>query len=162
MPRPEKYSSTISSGDVTSLAPCLISSFVPIEFTESMFPGITKTSLPCSKAKSTVIIVPLFGLASTTKTPLQIPLIILFRAGKLFLSGLVPSGYSEIIAPPVLIISFASFIFSGGKIVSNPFPKTAIVFLLAFTAPKCAQESIPLASPLTILNPSFDKLYAKF
>lgn len=127
-----------------------------------MFPGITKTSLPCSKAKSTVIIVPLFGLASTTKTPLQIPLIILFRAGKLFLSGLVPSGYSEIIAPPVLIISFASFIFSGGKIVSNPFPKTAIVFLLAFTAPKCAQESIPLASPLTILNPSFDKLYAKF
>ena len=70
----------------------------------SISPGIAKTSLPCSKANSTVLIVPLFFLASTTTTPFAIPLIILFLAGKFILSGFVPIGYSDIIAPFVFNI----------------------------------------------------------
>ena len=53
-----------------------------------MFPGTANTSFPCSSAKSTVINVPLLALASITKTALLNPLIILFRAGKLFFLAL--------------------------------------------------------------------------
>lgn len=64
-----------------------------------MFPGTTYTSFPCSNAKSTVIRVPLFCLASTTITPSEIPLIILFLAGKFLAIGFVPTIYSDIITP---------------------------------------------------------------
>ena len=68
------------------------------------FRGTMKTSLPCSNAKSTVINVPLFFFASTTNNPSDIPLIILFLAGKFIFSGFVPIGYSDIIAPLFLRI----------------------------------------------------------
>ena len=54
---------------------------------------------PCSSAKSTVIRVPLLGAASTTITPSDNPLTILFLAGKLLGNGFSPTGYSEIISP---------------------------------------------------------------
>ena len=75
-----------------------------LNFLNLYFRGIKKTSLPCSNAKSTVINVPLFFFASTTNNPFDIPLIILFLAGKFIFSGLVPIGYSEIIAPFVFKI----------------------------------------------------------
>ena len=79
-----------------------------------MLPGTINTFFPCSNAKSTVIKVPLFFLASTTITPLLKPLIILFLAGKLLLSGFVPKGYSEIIAPSKFKIFLAKYLFSLG------------------------------------------------
>ena len=105
--------------------------FVPTEFIELIFPGTTKTSLPCSNAKSTVISVPLFSFASITIIPELIPLIILFLAGKVNLLGLVPQGYSEIIAPPNEIIFLDNSLFSLGYTISNPVPTTAIGFPLS-------------------------------
>ena len=71
---------------------------------------MTSTSLPCSKAKSTVIKVPLFFFASTTMIFLLNPLIILFLSGKFIFSGLVPNGNSEIIAPLFSKIGFANLV----------------------------------------------------
>lgn len=95
----------MSSTQVTGIAHCLISSFVLYELSLVILPGIQNISLPCSSPKSTVIRVPLFLLASTTKIPSDNALIILFLAGKCILSGFAFSSYSVIIAPPFFIIS---------------------------------------------------------
>ena len=79
-----------------------------------MFPGIAYIFFPCSKAKSTVISVPLFCFASTTNAPVEIPLIIRFLAGNVYLLGLVPAGYSDINKPLFFITSFSNNLFSGG------------------------------------------------
>ena len=76
-----------------------------------MFPGTAKTSFPCSNAIFAVITAPLFSPASTTKTPSDKPLIILFLCGKFSLFGFVPLGYSEIIYPPVFKMYFANSLF---------------------------------------------------
>src|SRR5699024_10199771 len=125
-----------------------------------IFPGIAYTFLPWSNAYPTVIIVPLLFFASTTKTPSESPLIILFLTGKWSLSGLLPNGYSVIIAPPLTIICLYNSTFSGGYTVSNPHPSTAIVFPPAPIAPLCEYVSIPLANPLTMHTPSFARSYA--
>ena len=88
---------------------------------------MAKTSFPCSRAIFAVIIAPLFSPASTTKTPSDNPLIILFLSGKCSFNGFVPLGYSEIIHPPVFKIHFASSLFCVGYNLSIPHPKTAIV-----------------------------------
>ena len=55
-----------------------------------------------------IYVVPLFSFSASTTTNLSDrALIILFLAGKLFLNGLVPTIYSEIIHPPLFIILFA-------------------------------------------------------
>ena len=79
----------MSSIFVTIFAPCFINSFVPFEFLFVIFPGIANTSFPCSNAWSTVINVPLFSFASTTKTPSDSPLINRFLAGKFNFSALM-------------------------------------------------------------------------
>ena len=101
--------SNISLYDVTRIAPSLISSLHPSLSFLFISPGIAYTSFPCSIAKSAVISAPLFLVASTTNTPFEIPLIILFLCGKCNLSGFVPIEYSEIIHPPDFIIFFANF-----------------------------------------------------
>ena len=117
-------------------------------------------------------------LASTTNTPIDNALIILFLCGKCIFSGLVPIGYSEIIQPPDFIIFLANSILSFGYILSIPLPRTAIVrpilklfnntfSLFTFCiAPICAHVSIPIAKPLIILIPcllnSLEILYAVF
>ena len=94
-----------SSTHVTGIAPCFISSFVLYELSLVILPGIQNISFPCSNPKSTVINVPLFLLASTTKIPSDNALIILLRAGKCILSGFAFDSYSVITAPPFFIIS---------------------------------------------------------
>ena len=84
---------------VTILAPCFINSFVPSVFILVISPGTAYTFFPWSSAKSTVIWLPLFFLASITSTPSERALIILFRAGNVYLLGRVPISYSEIINP---------------------------------------------------------------
>ena len=48
------------------------------EFSEFIFPGSAKMSLPCSRASCAVISAPLFISPSTTRVPMLIPLMILF------------------------------------------------------------------------------------
>ncbi len=98
-PSPDLNSSSMSWADSTSLAPCLISAWQPLDCGECIEPGTAKTSRPCSAARRAVIREPLCSEASTTKQPLLSPLIIRFRLGKLPASGGVPSGNSDTIAP---------------------------------------------------------------
>lgn len=165
------YYSKISLTFVTILAPSKIKLFVPKLCGLLILPGIAKTSLPCSKATFAVIIAPLFLPASTTKTPSDKPLIILFLFGKFSLFGFVPFGYSEIIQPPVFKIDFAKSLFWDGYNLSIPHPKTAIVFPMRVsfwiffdktcTLPRWAYVSIPKARPLMILKPFKDNFFEK-
>lgn len=74
---------------VIILAPSFINSLQPSLCSLVISPGKAKTSFPCSSAKSAVIKAPLILLASTTNTPFDNPLIILFLLGKFNFSGLV-------------------------------------------------------------------------
>lgn len=149
----------ISSIFVYGIAPSFIKLLVPSEFKLVIFPGTAYTSFPCSNAKSAVIKLPLFFFASTTITPVDIPLIILFLFGKCNLSGFEPNSYSVIINPFLYIISFAKFIFLDGYITFIPEPNTAIV--LPF-APICACVSIPIANPLIVFILFLANSFASF
>ncbi len=65
-----------------------------------MEPGMAYTSRPCSAASRAVISEPLAGLASTTSTPSESPLMMRLRRGKFTGSGGLSSGSSETSAPP--------------------------------------------------------------
>ena len=140
----------MSSQVATSLAPCLISVLGVHEFLLVTFPGTANRSRFCSAAHRAVTRVPEFSLASTTRTATLSPLRIRFRRGKFCGAGNVPMGFSVTIAPPPASISSASFLFSFGYTTSMPVPQTATVGMRAASAPRCAQESIPRAIPLTI------------
>jgi hypothetical protein len=58
--------------------------------------------------------VPLYSAASTTSTPSDIPLMMRLRMGKFCGAGNVPSGNSDIKAPPVARICSARRVFSFG------------------------------------------------
>ena len=77
------------------------------------FRELQKTSRFCSNANAAVIFAPLFFRASVTTMPMDKPLIMRLRMGKLLTSGFTPRGNSETKAP-LFVISSASFLFSGG------------------------------------------------
>ena len=62
---------------------------------------------------SAVIKLPLFSLASTTKTPSDSPLIMRFLCGKFAFIGVVPIGNSEIIPPFSIMDRYSSMLFAG-------------------------------------------------
>src|SRR5438876_3779443 len=93
-------SSHTSSHVATSFAPCLMSVFGPQEFLFVTFPGTAKTSRFCSSAQREVMRVPLYSAASTTRTPMAIPLMMRLRIGKFCGAGNVSNANSEISAPP--------------------------------------------------------------
>src|SRR6267143_906671 len=101
-------SSQTSSQVATSFAPCLISVFGPQEFLLVTLPGTAYTSRFCSRAQREVMRVPLYSAASTTSTPTDMPLMIRLRMGKFCGAGKVPTGNSEISAPPKATICSAS------------------------------------------------------
>ena len=107
-------SSHTSSQVATSLAPCLISVFGPQEFLLVTLPGTAKTSRFCSRAQRAVMRVPLYSAASTTSTPIDIPLMMRLRIGKFWGAAKVPRGNSVISAPPNARICSASRVFSFG------------------------------------------------
>src|ERR1700732_2354914 len=80
--------------------------------------------------------VPLHSAASTASTPADMPLMIRLRMGKFCGAGKVPTGNSEISAPPRATICSASRMFSLGYLMSIPVPRTATVFPLAAMAPR--------------------------
>ena len=84
----------------TILAPSRINLFVPRQPGAWMLPGTANTSRFCSRAHLAVMRVPLYSAASTTSTPIDIPLMILFRIGKFCGAANVPIGNSETRAPP--------------------------------------------------------------
>jgi len=100
---------------------------VPSENTLFILPGTAYIFFPSSKAKSTVINVPLFSFASTTIIPLAKALIILFLFGKLIGFAVSSIEYSLIKSPLFFTISFARSMFSKGYMLLNPEPNTAIV-----------------------------------
>jgi len=75
-----------------------------------------------------VIRVPLYSAASTTKTPIDMPLMMRLRFGKFCGAANVPTGNSAIRAPPKERICSASHVFSFGYETSTPVPNTATVF----------------------------------
>ncbi len=85
-------SSHTSSHVATSLAPCLMSVFGPQEFLLVTLPGTAKTSRFCSSAQRAVMRVPLYSAASTTSTPIDMPLMMRLRIGKFCGAANVPSG----------------------------------------------------------------------
>src|SRR3989344_5758983 len=72
------YSVNMAEESVTTFAPLAISWFGPFDFEEKIEPGTAKTSRFWSKAHLAVISDPLLSSASTTSTPLDSPLMILF------------------------------------------------------------------------------------
>src|ERR1700675_3804632 len=150
---PAGSSSHTSSHVATSFAPCLIRVFGPQEFLLVTLPGTAYTSRFCSRAQREVMRVPLYSAASTTSTPADIPLIIRLRMGKFCGAGKVPTGNSEISAPPRATICSASRVFSLGYMTSIPVPRAATVFPLAAMAPRCDAVSMPRAMPLMITSP---------
>src|SRR5271166_6391669 len=81
-------------------APCLINVLGPQESLLVTLPGTANTSRPCSSAQRAVTRVPLNSPASSTRTPMAMPLIIRLRMGKFCGAGNVPRGNSVRIAPP--------------------------------------------------------------
>ncbi len=78
---------------------------------------------------------PLEGLASTTSTPNDKPLMILLRRGKLLACGGQSSGSSETSAPPCSMICAASRTCRRGYRHCKPVPSTAIVLPPPSSAP---------------------------
>ena len=76
-----------------------MSLLVPVLFTELILPGMEKTSLPDSSARRAVIIAPLLMGASTTSTPNERPLMILFLRGKFCGLGGLFGGSSDTTSP---------------------------------------------------------------
>ena len=72
----------------------------PQEFLLVTLPGTAKTSRFCSRAQRDVILVPLYSAASTTSTPIEMPLMMRLRMGKFCGAAKVFMGNSEIRAPP--------------------------------------------------------------
>ena len=83
------------------------------------------------------------------------------RATKFCLKLGVPSGYSDMITPPDVIIVRASCVFDAGNILSRPFASTAMCIPPARTAALWAAASTPRARPLTIVTPFEAKSHAK-
>jgi hypothetical protein len=72
-------SSQTSPHVAVSLAPCLIRVFGPCEFLLVTLPGTARTSRFHSRAQREVIRVPLDSAASTTSTPIEMPLMMRLR-----------------------------------------------------------------------------------
>jgi hypothetical protein len=73
--------------------------------------------------------------------------------GKILRRWRSPTGNSVISAPPRATICSVSLVFSLGYMTSIPVPRTATVFPLAATAPRCDAVSMPRANPLMITRP---------
>ena len=116
---------------------------VPLPFILFNSCGIANIFLSCSFANFAVTLVPLLYFASITNNPIDIPLTILFLSKNLFESASSFGGYSLIASPPSFIILLYNSIFSLGKILFNPSPKTAIVLPLFSNVAICAVVSIP-------------------
>ena len=99
---------------------------------------------------------PLLLEASTTRIPSDKPLTILFLSRKFFDWCFVQGGYSLTTNPSFSKIFSYSLIFSFGKRLSKPLPKTAIVLPIFLYELMCANVSIPIARPLTIAKPNLD------
>ena len=112
----------ISCADVIRIAPSFIRLFVPIPYLLSIVFGMQNTGFPCFLAIPAVIVVPLLCPASTTKTPSDSPLTILFLFGNFVLSGSIYSGYSVITVPFCSKISLYKSIFSLGYMCEKPLP----------------------------------------
>lgn len=95
----------MSSEEVMGVAPSLIKSFVPACCSSKMLPGMTPTSRLFSRAKRAVIREPDFRAAWIMRVAGHSPAIMRFLAGKRCRAGGVPGGYSDMRAPPALIIS---------------------------------------------------------
>lgn len=89
------------------VAPCCKRLLVPIDRGSVMGPGMTQTSLSCSRASRAVIREPEYSAAWISRITLHSPEMMRLRAGKLPLKAVVPGGYSEIMAPPSLIMLWA-------------------------------------------------------
>jgi hypothetical protein len=107
-------SSQTSSHVAISFAPCLISVLGAHEFLLVTLPGTAKTSRFCSSAPREVIRVPLYSAASTTNTPIEIPLMKRFANGEVLRRGERVQGNSEIKAPPRASICSVIRLFSLG------------------------------------------------
>jgi hypothetical protein len=104
------YSSKISSTLLVSFAsPDFTSVLHQREWALNISQGTANKSFPCSRARFAVIKVPDFSQASTTIIPFEIPAIISFLIGKLYVFAHSPRGNIERIAPPASIT--CSYIF---------------------------------------------------
>ena len=108
---------------------------------------------PCSSAHRAVMSEPLFSPASITTTARDNPLMIRLRRGKNCACGGVP-GTSSLTTAPSCSISRARPACSRGYTTSTPDPSIATVAPPPVSAPRCAAESTPRASPLTTTRPA--------
>ena len=104
----------MSSTEVTGVAPVLMRLLQPTLFGLVILPGTTRTSLPCSSANRAVCSVPLRSVASIMRSALPRPATIRLRAMKFCFRLGVPTGYSEMIAPPCSRSRFARFVLLAG------------------------------------------------
>lgn len=107
-----------------------------------------------------MIRVPLYSAASTTKTPIDMPLMMRLRFGKFCGAANVPTGNSAIRAPPKERICSASHVFSFGYETSTPVPNTATVFPFRRDHSAVCGGSTPRAMPL-ITNPCAERSIAR-
>ena len=84
---------------VTGVAPCLSRLFGPALIGLRMLPGTTRTSRPCSSAKSAVIRAPLRSPASRMTVTSDKPEMMRLRRGKFTASGGMPGANSDTTAP---------------------------------------------------------------
>src|SRR5262249_51933187 len=101
-PRIGRSAATTSPASVTSVAPCLMRSFVP-SARGSSESGTANTSRPCSSAKRAVISEPERLAASTTTMPAHNPEMSRLRRGKKRARGARAHGVSENKTPPARV-----------------------------------------------------------
>ena len=106
--------SRISSTDVAGIAPCFSNALQPALSGLVIFQGMANTSLPWFSAWVAVLRVPLRLAASIIITASAKPLIILLRFKKLKGRGSIPSWNSDIMLPPLFIMSSPNFRFVLG------------------------------------------------
>jgi len=93
------------------------------------------------QSAAAVMRVPEYSAASTTSTPIAIPLMLRLRIGKFCGAGKVLTGNSEINAPPDATICSDNRVFSFGYGTSIPVPSTATVHPFPASAPRCEAVS---------------------
>lgn len=149
-------SSRRSSLSRMSAAPRRISMCGPSDVDECMGPGMVPTSLLYSVASLDVMRVPDFFSASTTSVAWHIPAMILFLLGNAQTPAGMRSSYSDMSPPPLATISSARPACDLGWItfLSSPDPGIARVCRPVRIAARWAMESIPRASPETMVTGS--------
>ena len=144
-------SSRISSADSTIFAPSRSSACAPRLRPLRTLPGTASTSRPCSSAQRAVMSDPLFSPASTTTTARDRPLMMRLRSGKNCGSGGVPGTQLADDGAALRRCRRASDAARADTSTSTPDPRTRDRRRRRPTsAPRCAAESTPRASPLTI------------